>query len=70
MEGENKQKEQQPAQPELPQQQEIQLDTDFMKDLIKDMNLDIDPNQMQDLMDNALGKKKEDENEKKDEDKK
>lgn len=43
--------------------------TDFMKDLIQDMNLDIDPSQMDEIMD-AMNKPDESDKEKKDEEKK
>lgn len=43
--------------------------TDFMKDLIQDMNLDIDPAQMDEIMD-AMNKPDESDKEKKDEEKK
>ena len=43
--------------------------TDFMKDIIKDMNLDIDPNEMGDLM-AQVGKKEGEEKKEEDDDKK
>lgn len=44
--------------------------TDFIKDIVKDFGLDIDPDAAQNIMDDVKGEEEKKEEEKKDEDKK